>query len=435
VYVVQTNTKVIQRCILMATDPGDLVLDPTCGSGTTATVAEQWGRRWITMDTSRVALALARARIMAAKYPFYLLADTKEGRDKEQEISGQVQSDSATLGEISEGFVYERAPHITLKSIANNAEIDVIWEKYTPDMDVLRDQMNADLDENWNDWDIPRDADKGWNDRTKQTHAEWWKLRVERQVAIDASIAQNADVEKLFDRPYENKNKVRVAGPFTVEALTPHRIIADDQDELIDGDNPPPKANAEQAVFVQVVLDNLKTAGVQQGAKEDRITLDSIDGWPGSKYISAKAQYTVDGKTKTAGIFVGPEFASVSRSDLAGAANEAADAQCDVLIACGFNFDVQTSIVKNMGTLHIIKAKINPDLHMARDLKNTGAGNLFVVFGEPDIEIRMDGDTIIVTVNGVDVFDPKKGKVRSDGREGIAAWFIDTDYNQESFFV
>ena len=139
VYVVQTNRKVIQRCILMTTDPGDLVLDPTCGSGTTAYVAEQWGRRWITIDTSRVALALARARIMGARYPFYLLADSREGQIKEAEVTRTAPSSQPVHGNIRHGFVYERVPHITLKSIANNAEIDVIWDKWQAKLEPLRE--------------------------------------------------------------------------------------------------------------------------------------------------------------------------------------------------------------------------------------------------------------------------------------------------------
>ena len=113
----------------MTTDSGDLVLDPTCGSGTTAYVAEQWGRRWITIDTSRVALALARSRVMGARYPYYLLADSTAGREKEAELTQTVPSDAPAGGDIRQGSVCERVPHITLKSIANNAEIDVIWER------------------------------------------------------------------------------------------------------------------------------------------------------------------------------------------------------------------------------------------------------------------------------------------------------------------
>ena len=228
IYVVQTNTKVIQRCILMTTDPGDLVLDPTCGSGTTAYVAEQWGRRWITIDTSRVALALARARIMGAKYPYYLLLDSAPGQQKEAQISQNLPSESTTYGDIRQGFVYERVPHITLKAIANNAEIDTIWEKYQTKLEPLRTALNTATGKNWEEWEIPREPEANWPEKTQKLHQQWWQQRIARQKEIDAAIAAKADQEYLYDKPYENKNIVRVAGPFTVESLSPHRVLGVD---------------------------------------------------------------------------------------------------------------------------------------------------------------------------------------------------------------
>ena len=219
----------------MTTDPGDLVLDPTCGSGTTAYVAEQWGRRWITIDTSRVALALARARIMGARYPFYLLADSREGQIKEAEVTRTAPSSQPVHGNIRHGFVYERVPHITLKSIANNAEIDVIWDKWQAKLEPLREKLNAALKKTWQEWEIPREADAKWPDAAKKLHAEWWQARIARQKEIDKSIAAKAEFEYLYDKPYDDKKKVRVAGPFTVESLTPHRVLGvDENDELID---------------------------------------------------------------------------------------------------------------------------------------------------------------------------------------------------------
>jgi adenine-specific DNA-methyltransferase len=211
-YVVQTNPSVIQRCMLMSTDPSDLVLDPTCGSGTTATVAEQWGRRWITIDTSRVALALARARIMGARYPFYLLADSRDGQLKEAEVTRTAPSSHPVRGDIRHGFVYERVPHITLKSIANNAEIDVIWEQAQAKLEPLREKLNATLKKGWQEWEIPREADAQWSDTAKKLHADWWHARIARQQEIDKSIAAKAEFEYLYDKPYEDKKKVRVAG-------------------------------------------------------------------------------------------------------------------------------------------------------------------------------------------------------------------------------
>jgi len=455
IYVVQTATEAVKRCILMTTDPGDLVLDPTCGSGTTATVAEQWGRRWITIDTSRVALALARARIMGARYPFYLLADSREGQLKEAEVSRTAPSSQPVHGNIRHGFVYERVPHITLKSIANNAEIDVIWEKWQAKLEPLREKLNAGLGRvrhahqsgidgahsaPYEEWEIPREADAKWPDAVKKLHAEWWQARIARQNEIDASIAAKAEFEYLYDKPYDDKKIVRVAGPFTVESLSPHRVLGvDENDELIDTlKEDSPEYGARQS-FPQMILENLKTAGVQQAHKEDKITFTGITPWPGD-LVCAEGRYTESGgetrAEKRAAIFIGPEFGTVTRPDLVAAAREAGDADFDVLIACAFNYDAHSADFDKLGRIPILKARMNADLHMADDLKNTGKGNLFVIFGEPDIDIlEAEDGKIRVKINGVDVFHPNSGEVRSDGADGIACWFIDTDYNEESFFV
>ncbi len=270
-YVVETSPKVIQRCILMTTDPGDLVLDPTCGSGTTAYVAEQWGRRWITIDTSRVALALARARIMGARYPYYLLSDSPEGQIKEAELTSNSDYsvvETPTYRNIRQGFVYERVPHITLKSIANNAEIDVIWERFQETLEPLRDQLNRALGTKWEEWEIPRESKDDWPGVAKTLHADWWKQRIARQKKIDASIAANADYEYLYDKPYEDKKTVRVAGPFTVESLSPHRVLyVGEDDELIDPTAQDRVGDGKQQDFVQVILEHLKTSASSKRAK------------------------------------------------------------------------------------------------------------------------------------------------------------------------
>ena len=503
-YVVQTGQKVIERCLLMATDPGDLVLDPTCGSGTTAYVAEQWGRRWITIDTSRVALALARARIMGARYPYYLLADSREGQIKEAEVSRTAPSSQPVHGNIRHGFVYERVPHITLKSIANNAEIDVIWDKWQAILEPLREALNASVGAGfkpaptvWQEWEIPRAAEDPWPTEPQQhfhalkaeqakgvdarpskiqaglvaldqalkrdysietlperpvdpwpepaakLHGDWWQARIARQQEIDASIAAKADFEYLYDKPYTEKKTVRVAGPFTVESLSPHRVLGvDENDDLIDpsdriGD--PESGYGEKQTFPQMILENLKVAGVQQAHKEDRISFTSLAPWPGD-LVCAEGRYIegdeATGTEKRAAIFIGPEFGTVTRPDLVSAAREAADAGFDCLITCAFNYEAHATDLNKLGRIPVLKARMNADLHMAEDLKTTGKGNLFVIFGEPDIEIlpAKDGQ-VRIKINGVDVFHPSTGEVRSDGAEGIACWFIDTDYNEESFFV
>ena len=439
-YVVQTAEKIIQRCILMATDPGDLVLDPTCGSGTTAYVAEQWGRRWITVDTSRVALALARARIMGARYPYYLLADSPEGKVKQAEIERRVAAESPTYGNVRQGFVYERVPHITLRAIANNAEIDVIWEEAQKELEPLREELNRVLRETWEEWEIPRGAEETWPEEADRLHARWWEQRIARQKKIDASIAADAEYDYLYDKPYEDRGKVRVAGPFTVESISPHRVLGvDENGDIIDGVAEPKAGYGSGYDFGQVILENLRTSGVQQAHREDRIEFTSITPWPG-RLVCAEGVYMEGGEengiARRAAIFIGPEFGTVSRPDLVEAAREAADGGFDVLIACAFNYEAHTTEFENLGRVPVLKARMNADLHMADDLKNTGKGNLFVIFGEPDIDILdADDDQIQVRVNGVDVFHPNTGEVRSDGPDGIACWFIDTDYNQEAFFV
>jgi adenine-specific DNA-methyltransferase len=345
VYVVQTNPKVISRCLLMTSDPGDLVLDPTCGSGTTAYVAEQWGRRWITIDTSRVSLALARARIMGARYAYFLLADSREGQLKEAEVKGISPSSQPTHSDIRQGFVYERVPHITLKSIGNNADIDVIWERYQETLEPLRKSLNKAMGKSWEEWEIPREAEDPWDAQTQKLfyelraelgsgkdanpkkiadwlqainhnlkrsynlrslperpvdpwpepaqklHAQWWEARMARQKEIDASIAAKADFEYLYDKPYEDKKTVRVAGPFTVESLSPHRVLGvDENDDLIDTAADPKSGYGEEWDFTRIILENLKTAGVQQAHKGDKIVFSSLTPWPGD-FVCAEGRY------------------------------------------------------------------------------------------------------------------------------------------------
>ena len=485
----------MERCILDGHRPGDLVLDPTCGSGTTAYVAEQWGRRWITIDTSRVALALARARIMGARYPYYLLADSPEGQAKLAEVERREPSSAPTYGDIRQGFVYERVPHITLRAIANNAEIDVIWERMQPAVEAALADLNEVLqaihpvrvegfgeERAWQgatvppfaspaggregelidfsapddatvtlpsgetapvnallEWEVPREPPEDWPAAAHEPLARFWEARIARQREIDASIAAKADFEYLYDKPYEDRRTVRVAGPFTVESLSPHRILGvDEHGELIDTAAEATGRYGEPQDFATMILDNLRTAGVQQAHKDDRITFDSLTPWPGDQ-VCAEGRYSEgseSGRQRRAGVFIGPEFGTVQRQDLVEAAIEAAEAGFDVLIACAFNYEAHATEFDKLGRIPVLKARMNADLHMGGELKNTGQGNLFVIFGEPDIDVlEAEDGQVQVRVNGVDVFDPSAGEVRSDDTDGIACWFIDTDYDSESFFV
>ncbi len=368
----------------MTTDPGDLVLDPTCGSGTTAYVAEQWGRRWITVDTSRVALALARTRLMAARYPFYLLADSDAGIRKERELSGLAPPPYRTEGDIRKGFIYRRVPHVTLKSIANNPDI-----------------------------------------HEGMSRAE-----------IDAAIARHADSETLYDQPYEDKTRVRVSGPFTVESLSPHRVLSTADDNM---DGTVSKAEvAKQGDFASIILTNLLKAGVQNGTKGERLTFDQLAPYAG-EWIQMAGEYTdADSKSHRVAVSLGPEHGTVGAHQIKEAAKEAVRGiGFDVLVVCGFAFDAGISDeAKRYGSLQVLPARMNPDLAMGDELlKKTGSGNLFMVFGEPDVEIAKTDGQITVKIHGVDVYDPTTGAIRSNATDDIACWFIDTDYNEESFFV
>ena len=449
-YVVQTAVIAIQRCLLMTTDPGDLVLDPTCGSGTTAYVAEQWGRRWITIDTSRVALTLSRARMMSARYPWYLLADSREGQLKEAEVTRSVFATSPSYGRLRHGFVYKRVPRLKLKKIAKNAEIDTIWESFQLKLEPLREALNAALGHNkpWQEWEIPREAAADWPAATIAAHSAWWEARIARQREIDASIAAKADTEYLYDQPYEDRSRVRVAGPFTVESLSPHRVPAvdfDDSlfDELEAAEGRRQKgAVTESADFAQMILENLKKSGVQQAHRADRLVFTSIKPWPG-RFICAEGRLRqasegesdtlADSPERRAAILVGPEYGTVVRLDITAAAREAMEAGFDLLIVAAFNFDAHASEFDRMGALTVLQARINPDLHMP-DLASTGAGNLFTVFGEPDIQVHQEGDGMVsIEVAGVDMY--KGGQIESSSADDIAVWFIDTDYDYENFRV
>jgi adenine-specific DNA-methyltransferase len=384
-YVVQTAARVIERCLLLSTDPGDLVLDPTCGSGTTAYVAEHWGRRWITCDTSRVALALARTRLMAAKYPYYMLADSPEGIRKETELTGKIPPEYKTEDDVRKGFVYKRVPHVTLKSIANNPDIKE---------GMTREQ-------------------------------------------IDATITRHAETEMLYDQPYEDNKRVRVSGPFSVESLSPHRVLSaaeENQDSTVTE-----QEARKQQDFATMILDNLKKAGVQNTRKEERLTFDRLDPYAGT-WLHAAGEYTdAEGNNRRVAVSIGSEHGTVGPQQVKESAKEAVQGVgFDMLVICGFAFDPHVAEeAKRYGKLTVLPTKMNPDLAMGDELlKKTGAGNLFMVFGEPDFEIRNQKNGQFVTeIKGVDVYDPTTGQIRSASTDDIACWFIDTDYNGESFFV
>ncbi|MBD1827690.1 site-specific DNA-methyltransferase [Microcoleus vaginatus GB1-A2] len=438
-YVVETADKFIKRCLLMTTDPGDLVIDPTCGSGTTAYVAEQWGRRWITIDTSRVALALARTRLMSAKYPYYLLADSPEGIQKEAEITKQLPlTQPKTENDIRKGFVYKRVPHITLGAIANNPEIDTIYAKWQLQLEPIRTELNQLLKKSWEEWEIPREAEAKWSDKAKKVLAQWWSLRQQRQKEIDESIARNADTEMLYDQPYEDNKRIRVTGPFTVESLSPHRILSTEEEYSASEQEGITQASDQ---FEIRIIENLKKAGIQNTFKNERLkfeNLEYLESHAGT-YIHAVGEYAESDETiKRVAVHIGPEYGTVSVDDIKEAAKEAVKGLgAEVLIICGFAFEPNINQeAKRYGKLQVLITRMNPDLLLGDELlKKTGAGNLFMVFGEPDIELKREKSQLIVTLKGLDIYDPTTGEIRSSSPDDIACWFIDTDYNEESFFV
>ena len=444
VYVVQTAPRVIERCLLMTTDPGDLVLDPTCGSGTTAYVAEQWGRRWITTDTSRVALALARTRLMTGRFPYYHLADSPEGVRKETELTGQAPPPYKTANDIRKGFVYKRVPHITLKAIANNEEIDLIHVRYEKELAPRLARLNELTKHSWHEWEVPREADPTWPSPAENVHPDWWRLRRARQAEIDASIARRADVELLYDQPYEDNQRVRVTGPFTVESLSPHRMISVD-DKVAAAEEGVETAGGRVSVQVHgaddfglMIIGHMKANGVQNGIKNERLKFERLEPFPGA-WIHASGEYLEDGESRRVAVCIGPEFGTVGPDLVKEAAKEAVrGVGFDLLLICGFAFDPHVNEeAKRYGALTVLPTKMNPDLAMGDELlKKTGAGNLFMVFGEPDITIdtQPDGE-LVVEIRGLDVYDPTTGVIRNSSIDDIACWFIDTNYNAESFFV
>ena len=454
-YVVQSTTKVVERCILMTTDPGDLVLDPTCGSGTTAYVAEQWGRRWITIDTSRVALTLARTRLMAARFPYYYLADDHPQiaqMTTEEEIKYHLRKSAKSVdsssGDVRKGFIYRRVPHITLKSIANNEEIDTIHARWQPQLDEALARLNAALRghkapfavteggraghevrfdapdrETFTmpsgqvvkvcelvEWEVPRQAPKDWPAAARRALEKFWELRRERQKEIDASIQRRAEYETLYDQPYEDTRRVRVAGPFTVESLSPHRTISVEEkreraetprDWGADGAAPPRTLKVlGPDDFGRMILDNLRTAGVQTGKKQERLRFETLEPYAG-QWIHGRGEYVEqDGTRKRAAICIGPEHGTVGPELVKEAAKEAVQGVgFDVLVVCGFAFDPHVSEeARRYGKLVVLPCRMNPDLAMGDLLKKTGSANLFMVFGEPDVVV--DSDQWIVDRNG-----------------------------------
>lgn len=347
VYVVQTSTKAIQRCILMTTDPGDLVLDPTCGSGTTAFVAEQWGRRWITIDTSRIALNIAKTRLTTALFPYYELFDENNKN-------------------IRQGFKYKTVPHITLKSLANDLE---------------------------------------------------------------------PEVETLYDQPIEDKKRIRVSGPFTVETLQSYKVTSP---ESIDDR---PDEAEENRLFQERIFAHLQTAGIRNGDKSQRATFHSVEA-VSHQYLHAKGWYTDgEGEERLVYFHIGPKFGTVSKLAVSESVkafrSKAKSEGASWLVVLGFSFEDSINDADyNLGSYTVSKVRMHDDLMQDGLLKKDKGAGSFITIGEPDIQIVNDSEIAChIEIRGLDIYDPIKDDVKARSTADIAYWEIDDDYNEELFIV
>lgn len=500
-YVVQTGSKVITRCMLMTTNPGDLVLDPTCGSGTTANVAEQWGRRWITIDTSRVAVAIARQRLLTAKFDYYKLRSDKAG----------------PVG----GFYYKTVPHITLKSIAQNSSLDPIFAKHAPILETklkacntalavvapqLREGLAAKLKEKqrdegkksitdadrrrwllppenrergpdarkkstvdldcaeWYEWEIPFDTDPDWLAELQDAVSAYraaWRAKMDE---VNACIAANADQEELVDQPEVVRGIVRVSGPFTVEAVQPPEMsLADASIVSPIGGAPdhleafPPVAVREVQptppyevknldAYLEQMVRFLRVDGVRfPDNKQMQFTrLERIAGHDG---IHAEGRWVLEGGTDaepdgraTIAVGFGPQYGPVTAKQVEQLLRSAHRRGYDDLVIAGFSFDgtAQAAIDEDPNPrLRIHRANIRPDINPGMNglLKQQAGSQLFTVFGQPRTRVEKQGEEYVVTMEGVDIYDPVTNTIRPTEGEKVAAWFIDGDFDGRTFCI
>ena len=462
IYVVQTTTKPIQRCILMTTDPGDLVLDPTCGSGTTAYVAEQWGRRWITIDTSRVAIALARQRILTSSFDYYRLKDSSKG--------------------IAGGFVNKVVPHITLKSIAQNDALDPIFAKHEPILAEKLAELNRHLaavgkstraellaklaakekregkkaiteadrrrwilpETAWEEWEVPFDTDPDWPAALRDALTEYRAAFQAKMQEVNACIESSSEGEELVDQPQIERGKLRVSGPFTVEAVQPAETSLDTESPI--GGEPMETLDTfdEESAAAETVnaethlaemLRLLRQDGVQfpNTQKMQFATLDMLEGG----ILHAEGRW--EGTERRVAVTFGPQHGPVTALQVSRCLRIAAQRGYDELVFAGFSFDgaAQAAIQADPDpSVRSHLAHINPDVTMGDLLKDTSSTQLFTVFGLPRTRLdEVDDGKYTVTMEGVDIYEPVKDAVFSANADQVAAWFVDTDYDESTFCI
>ena len=417
-YVVQTTSTVIERCLLMTTDPGDLVMDPTCGAGTTAFVAEKWGRRWITTDTSRVAVTLAKQRLMTASYDYYDLKYPHEG--------------------LKGGFVYKTVPHITLKSIAHSSEIDEIHERMHPAIEQALDALNQLLSltgGELKEWEVPFDFPEDWPEAARTPFHAFHTARQAMQKRMDESIAAHADQEILYDQPQVSKNRLRITGPFTVEAVPFPTVLGLDEAEQPASADMTVARSGETARQGQW-RDELLKAGIR-GKGGQKLQLADLEPLPDARYIHAVG--TVAETGERVAVSFGPQHAALEQRQVEIAMREAGELfpLPKMLVFCAFTFDPEAAKdidnIKSITT--VLKAQMNTDL-LTEDLKKARTSNeSFWLMGQPDVEIHhLKGGQYQVEVHGFDYFDTKTGELKSGGKDNIAMWSLDTDYDDRSLF-
>lgn len=422
IFIVQTATKVIERCLLMTTDPGDLVLDPTCGSGTTAYVAEKWGRRWITCDTSRVAITLAKQRLMTAAFDYYDLAHPEEG--------------------VGSGFVYKTVPHITLKFIANNPEIDVIHEKHRPKVEAALVALNAAVKTSYEEWEVPFDPDPAWPEAAEKAHKKFLSARQKRQADIDASIQKNAPQETLYDQPQADKTKVRVTGPFTVEAVPAPTVepLAGDTHAPLPADDS--AARTGESLRQDEWRTELLATGIR-GRSGQRIAFARLEPLGGTRWLHTHGE-TKDDPPKQVAVSFGPEHAALDARQVEMALKEAQRLvpRPEILVFAAFQFDPEAAKdidETNWPGVTLLKVQMNTDLQTDDLKKKRSSNESFWLIGQPDVTLNLitegpEAGTILLSVNGFDYYDTRKGTVDGGGPEKIAMWMLDTDYDGRSLF-
>ena len=464
IYVNQTNTSVIGRCLLMTTNPGDLVLDPTCGGGTTAYVSEQWGRRWITIDTSRVAVALARQRLLTGSFNYYELRDESKG--------------------VAGGFINRTVPHITLKSIAQNTALDPIFTKYEPILEEKLEVLNRALDtvtpeirtgllaklaakerrdgkkavtdadrrrwelpsDNWKEWEVPFDTDPDWTAELKAAltdYREVWRAKADE---VNACIAASAGSEELVDQPEVDGKKIRVSGPFTVEAVQPaEESIGEDSPiggvpeeqlgtfETDDVEREP--ANAEAYLDQMIRLLRNDGVGFPNNQKMKFAALEPLEGG----ILHAEGSWEDDTEERRIAVVFGPQHGPVTAIQVEDCLRIAFRRDYNDLVFAGFGFDgaAQTVIQEDPDArVRVHMALITPDVTMGDLLKDTPSSQLFTVFGAPRTTIETSRDReYTVKMEGVDIYNPVENTVNSADADKVAAWFIDSDYDGRTFCI